>query len=84
MGEEEKERRKDTLVCECTMVDSCATNNVKYTKKVMRALILGLYPARFSEYLLNMHLLLLLIDAIIIAALTAVNIYTSALSTINF
>ena len=50
-------------------------------KKVMRALILGLYPARYSEYLLNMHLLLLLIDAIIIAALTAVNIYTSALST---
>ncbi len=56
----------------------------KLHKKVMRALILGLYPARYSEYLFHMHLLLLLIDAIIIAALTAVNIYTSALSTIYF
>ncbi len=56
----------------------------KLHKKVMRALILGLYPARYSEYLRHMHLLLLLFDAIIIAALTGVNMYTSALSSINF
>ena len=56
----------------------------KLHRKVMRALILGLYPAQYSQYLLRMHLLLLLIDAIIIAALTGVNMYTSLLSSINF